>query len=382
MNTSFDTIIIGGGSMGSATAYHLAKKGQNVLVLEQFDFIHAHGSHGGQTRLIRKSYFEHSDYVPLLFRAYENWAHLEALTQEKIYFPTGILYFGEPQDSVLASTRASAQLYNLRLETLSMADAKQKYPPFAAMPDDWECLFEPEAGFLLVEKGIQLYLQEALKCGATLKAREKVVHWTANAAAVEVKTTKNTYRARKLIFTAGAWTDKLLKDLQIPLKVTRQITGWVQPAIWDDFGLDQFVCWAISDKEQKLYYGMPILETGGTIGLKLGCHFMGDVVDPDAVNREISETDEMTFRRCLEKYMPAANGEILAVKTCLYTNTPDENFIIDHHPKHENVILAGGFSGHGFKFASVVGEILSDLAMEGKTEQPIGFLSLKRFEKL
>jgi sarcosine oxidase len=390
LSTNFDCIIVGGGSMGSATAYNLAKNGQKVLLLEQFDFIHDNGAHGGQTRLIRKAYFEHPDYVPLLLRAYENWADLERETQEKIYFETGIIYFGEQNDALLSNTKASAKLYDLKLDTLNLADAKKKYPAFEAIPDDWESIFEPEAGFLLVEKCIHLFLQQALKYGASLKAREKVTNWSENTdgtsrdsrEGVEVTTEKAVYRAKKLIFTAGAWTDKLLQDLSVPLKVTRQILGWVKPKNWTDFTLDKFTCWGISDPEKGLYYGMPILnneDTSGPIGLKLGSHLHGDTVNPDDVDRHIYEADEASFRECLEKYMPTANGDILAIKTCLYTNSPDEHFIIDKHPLSKNVILACGFSGHGFKFASVVGEILSDLAIHGETKQPIEFLSLKRF---
>ncbi len=390
MDKYFDVIIVGGGSMGSATAYNLAKNGQKVLLLEQFDFIHENGAHGGQTRLIRKAYFEHPDYVPLLLRAYENWADLERETQEKVYFETGIIYFGKHEDELLENTKASARLYDLKLDTLNLADAKQKYPVFEAIPNDWACLFEPEAGFLLVEKCVQLFLQQALKYGAALKAREKVMNWRENTygtsrdsrEGVEVTTDKAVYKANKLIFTAGAWTDKLLQDLNVPLKVTRQVLGWVKPENWTDFTMDKFVCWGISDAKAGLYYGMPILnneDTSGPIGLKLGSHLHGDIVNPDNVDRHIYEADEATFRECLEKYMPSANGDILAIKTCLYTNSPDENFIIDQHPLSKNVILACGFSGHGFKFASVIGEILSDLAIYGETKQPIEFLSLKRF---
>jgi sarcosine oxidase len=382
MENSFDYIIVGGGTMGSAAAYHLAKNGQKVLVLEQFNFIHEQGAHGGQTRLIRKAYFEHPDYVPLLLRAYENWATLEQETQQQVYFETGILYFGEKNEPSLANIKESAKLNDLKLATLTMAEAKQKYPMFDTIPDDWESLFEPEAGFLLVEKCVHLHLQQALKHGARLLAHEKVIKWAETTEGVSVSTEKHEYHAKKLIFTAGAWSNKLLTDLAVPLKVTRQILGWVKPTNWGDFTLGKFPCWGVFDKEQSLYYGMPILkgeDTNGALGLKLGCHFHGDVVNPDNVNRTITEADEATFRRGLEKYIPSANGDTLAIKTCLYTNSPDEHFIIDHYPDHKNVILACGFSGHGFKFASVIGEILSDLAIRGETKQPIDFLSLKRF---
>lgn len=380
-NNHFDCIIVGGGSMGAATAYFLSKRGQKVLLLEQFDFVHDLGAHGGQSRLIRKAYFEHPDYVPLLLRAYDNWADLETETGEKVYFETGILYFGEPNDTLLNNIKLSARLHDLRLENWDLADAKNKYPMFDGVPDDWESLFEPEAGFLLVEKCVRLYLKQALKYGATLKAQEKVLSWSADTEGGEITTSKTQYTAQKIIFTAGAWTSNLLKDIGLPLKVTRQILGWVKPEKWADFTLGNFPCWGISDRENVLYYGMPILDeqdSSGAIGLKLGRHLHGVVVNPDEVDRTINEDDEASFKQGLQKYMPQADGDILAVKTCLYTNTPDENFIIDRHPTHPNVIMACGFSGHGFKFASVVGEVLADLALNDKTEQPIEFLSLKR----
>ena len=258
--------------MGAATAFHLAQRGVKVLVLEQFDFIHDNGAHGGQSRIIRKAYFEHPDYVPLLLRAYENWAALEQRTHEQVYHETGIVYFGEQGDTLLENTKISAKLYNIKLDILEMALAKEKYPMFSEIPDDWQCLFEPEAGFLLVEKCIRLYLQEAIKLGADAKAREKVLGWSENIDSISVTTTKGNYTASKLIFTAGAWSNALLKDLKIPLKITRQVMGWVQPKNWSSFTLGNFPCWFISGAHHGLYYGMPILEresTSGALGLKL-----------------------------------------------------------------------------------------------------------------
>ncbi|CAG0899135.1 unnamed protein product [Darwinula stevensoni] len=378
MQHTYDCIIVGGGTMGAAAAYHLAARGQKVLVLEQFDFIHALGSHGGQSRLIRKAYFEHPDYVPLLLRAYENWADLEHKTGQQVYFQSGILYFGAQGDTLLNGTKLSAQLYNLPLEVRNTVESKRQYPMFSGVPDDWECLFEPEAGFLLAEKCMRLHLQGAIQLGATLKAREKVVEWQESSTGnIQVTTDKATYTCAKLVLTAGAWSAQVLGGIAAPLKVTRQILGWAQPADYQSYMNGRMPCWAISDAEAGLYYGMPILQhedTAGPLGFKLGCHKHGAVVDADHVDRSISAADEWTFRRCLEQYMPAANGETLSIKTCLYTNTPDENFIIDLHPASKNVVFACGFSGHGFKFASVVGEVLADLALDGATSLPIGFL--------
>jgi sarcosine oxidase len=377
----FDAIVVGGGSMGAATAYHLAQRGANVLVLEQFDFIHENGAHGGQSRIIRKAYFEHPDYVPLLLRAYQNWAALEEKTGEQVYFETGIIYFGAKGDELLENTKASARQFDLKLDILAIEDAKRRYPMFSEIPDDWQCLFEPEAGYLLVEKCVRLMLQEAIKMGAVAKARAQVLSWKTSGDGVEVHTEKGTFTADKVIFTAGAWTNQLLSTLNIPLKITRQILGWVRPNDWKAFS-EGFPCWFVSDSEQGLYYGMPIIENesaSGALGLKLGAHHHGEVVHPDRVNRNISAADEADFRYALEKYIPSANGDTLAVKTCLYANSPDEHFIIDVLPEEERVIFACGFSGHGFKFASVVGEALADLALNGKTDLPIGFLGLHRF---
>jgi sarcosine oxidase len=376
----YHTIIIGGGTMGAATAYHLAQRGIKTLVLEQFDLIHERGAHAGQSRIIRKAYFEHPDYVPLLLRAYDNWATLEQQIYEKVYHETGIIYFGPKGDTLLENTKASAHTYQLKLDILDIAYAKKQYPMFDTIPNDWDCLFEPEAGFLMVEKCLQGFISQAMKSTVTFQAQEKVISWKSTDYGVEVSTNKGQYQAEKLIVTAGAWTNQILETLQISLKITRQILGWVQPKINEEaFKLGIFPCWFVSDPNEGLYYGMPIVPNSVPMGLKLGAHHHGKIVKPDVVDRNISAEDEADFRIALEKYMPNANGQTLAIKTCLYANTPDEHFIIDQLPDNERIILACGFSGHGFKFASVIGEALADLAENNKTQLPIDFLRLKRF---
>ena len=383
LNTSFDVIVIGVGSMGSAACYYLSKRGYKVLGLEQFDISHEFGSHAGQSRIIRKAYFEHPDYVPLLVRAYENWNKLEQETSEQLYFKTGLLYAGTSNNEMIRGVKDSASLYNIELEKLNVDDAADRFLQFN-FPENFEILFEPEAGFITPEKAIRLFATQAKRNGATIHTNEKVIEWSKDRDGVIVKTNKNTYQCKKLIITAGAWAGKMIPGFSDKIKVTRQFVAWIKTKNENQFALNIFPCWMVGDDEKHgCYYGFPLLDTkifGEPAGLKLAHHYPRDITDPDKVDRQTTEDDIKTLNYCLDKYLPRVFESILSTKICLYANSPDENFIIDKLPGYEeNVSIACGFSGHGFKFSSVVGEILADLAMEGKAELPIGFLNAKRF---
>ena len=383
LNNSFDVIVIGVGSMGSATSYYLAKRGYKVLGLEQFDISHEFGSHAGQSRIIRKAYFEHPGYVPLLERAYENWEALEWETGKQVYYKTGLLYAGNPNNEMIKGVERSAGLYNIDLDQMNIAAAVDQFPQFK-FPDDFEILFEPEAGFITPEKAIRLYASQAKKNGAAIHSNEKVIDWKKDKNIILLKTDKQTYQCDKLIITAGAWAGKMIPGLADKIKVTRQFVAWIKTKNDDQFELNKFPCWMISDDEKhECYYGFPLLDTekfGEPAGLKLAHHFPNDVTDPDKVDRQATEKDIQNLKYCLNKYLPGVFDSILHTKICLYANSPDENFIIDKLPGYEeNVSIACGFSGHGFKFASVVGEILADLAIEGRSDLPIEFLNAKRF---
>jgi len=383
LNNSFDVIVIGVGSMGSATSYYLAKRGYKVLGLEQFDISHEFGSHAGQSRIIRKAYFEHPGYVPLLERAYENWEALEWETGKQVYYKTGLLYAGNPNNEMIKGVERSAGLYNIDLDQMNIAAAADQFPQFK-FPDDFEILFEPEAGFITPEKAIRLYASQAKKNGAAIHSNEKVINWEKERNTILVKTDKQTYQCDKLIITAGAWAGKMIPGLADKIKVTRQFVAWIKTKNDDQFELNKFPCWMISDDEKHgCYYGFPLLDTekfGEPAGLKLAHHFPNEVTDPDKVDRLTTEKDIQNLNYCLNKYLPGVFDSILHTKICLYANSPDENFIIDKLPGYEeNVSIACGFSGHGFKFASVVGEILADLAIEGRSDLPIEFLNAKRF---
>ena len=380
---SFDFIVAGVGSMGSAACYYLAKQGYSVLGLEQFTITHTHGSHSGQTRIIRKAYFEHPDYIPLLQRAYENWKHLEWETGEQIYYPTGILYAGPKGHSMLDGVKNSAALYQINLEQPDAALAKEKFPEFN-LPKDYEMLFEADAGFLLAEKAIKLYVRQAEMNGATIHTGESVISWKKEDDGVFVTTNSTTYHCKKLIITAGAWSAKLLPGIAKNLTITRQILAWMKPKKPEAFAMGKFPCWLIATEQQNgAYYGFPLLPSTdfpGPAGMKMALHYPGAATDPDAVDRNINADDIDHIVRFLHSYLPNSCLSVVDTSTCLYCNSPDENFVIDNLPGMEDAVcVAWGFSGHGFKFVSVVGEILADLAITGKTNLPIGFLNARRF---
>ncbi len=379
LNNRYDSIVAGAGSMGAAACYELAQRGQRVLGIEQFSIPHEKGSHGGQSRIIRKAYFEHPDYVPLLQRAYEKWEMLESASGEKVYFETGLLYLGPANHPVMKGVRESARLHDIELNTVF----PENFPQFNTGEKD-ELLMEPRAGFLLPGKAISLLAAQALQKDAVIHTGEQMLEWKKKNDCITVTTDKGVYECGKLIITAGAWTGKLLQELQVPLKVTRQVLMWVKPEKPGQFLPAHFPCWLIaSENRAGAYYGFPYLSGkafGEPAGLKLALHFPFEETDADNVNREVSkaETDELI--NGLKNYFPAAAAEVVAAKTCLYTNSPDEDFIIDFLPGYDNdVAFACGFSGHGFKFASVVGEILADMVTTGKTNLPVDFLSLRRF---
>jgi sarcosine oxidase len=380
----YDVIVIGVGTMGAPACWYLAKNHYRVLGLEQFDIPHDQGSHAGQSRLIRKAYYEHSNYVALLERAYTNWRTIEQETGAKLYYETGLLYFGESSSVLISGTRNTARQFYIPLDVLNPEEAATRFP-YAKFSAHHEVLFEPEAGFITPEKSVAVYASDAIMKGADIKAREKVINWKYTGRAVEVVTNKKTYTADRLILCAGAWTNKISEQPLTNLQITRQLIAWVKPQKWNDFTIGNFPCWFMNDDNENLFYGFPILpakEFGGPIGLKLAHHKPGDVTDPDHVNRSIKGGEEQILLDVLKKYFPDAAGDVLAMKTCLYSNSEDANFIIDFIPDTDSkVVVAAGFSGHGFKFASVVGEIVADLATKGKTNMPVDFLRINRFEK-
>ncbi len=365
--------------MGSAACWYLARRGQKVLGLEQFGIPHENGSYAGQSRIIRKAYFEHPDYVPLLERAYENWRSFEKETGARIYYPTGILYFGEGENVNIRGIRKSASLHGIPVEDWTHAQYKKKYPAFR-VPDNFDVIYEPDAGFVTPERAVTLYVKEAVTNGAVIRTNTAVRKWRQESNVIRVETALEEFSGDKLIITAGAWTSRIVPQLESKLQVTRQLLAWVAPPEAGTFSLNNFPCWFMEDPALGTFYGFPVMprtEFSGPIGMKLAHHHPGIPCGPGDINAGIPATEEEKLRKFLRTYIPDAGEDIIGTKHCLYTYSPDSHFVIDHLPGYDRkVTIACGFSGHGFKFVPVVGEILADLALKGRTDLPIGFLRL------
>ena len=380
MVSRYDVIIIGLGAMGTAACHHLARRNARILGLDQFDIPHGRGSSHDHSRMIRLAYHEHPNYVPLLRRAYELWHELERASGQTLLHLTGGLYMGPPRGELVSGALSAAREHHLPHELLSRSQLAERFSQFT-VPDDFVGVLEPNAGFLLPERVISAHAELAMRAGAELHGREEVIDWEADATGGTVRTRRGTYRADHLLFCGGAWSAQLLRDLGVELVVTRQALGWVWPKQPELFELGRFPVWAIGQPDGSLHYGFPMMgPSGDNPGLKIAHHARGAMADPRTVSREPMAGDEESFRWVLERYLPAADGPLLSLRTCLYTNSPDGHFIIDRHPKHANVTLACGFSGHGFKFASVMGEVLADLSLQGRTQWPVEFLRLDRFK--
>lgn len=378
INSNYDIIVAGTGSMGSAACYFLSLSGAKVLGLEQFvQSPHDNGSHAGQSRIIRKAYFEHPDYVPLLEKSYKNLDQLERITGEQVFYKTGLLYYGPSDHAVIKGVKEAAGKYNIPLH-------HSETPPAFTGIADAETIFEPEAGFLMPEKLITLYLREAQRSGTTIQTGEKILEWNKEDGYIKVVTDKNVYHTKKLVITAGAWASQLMNELNIPLRVTRQVLIWTEPEEPGLFFPEKFPCWVVAANDTAgVWYGFPYLQNKkypGPSGLKFALHHPADTTDPDIVNRVITEKEMQHICEAAGKYFIPARSKVVASKICLYTNTPDEHFVIDYLPGYDkDVVIACGFSGHGFKFVPVMGELLADLALKGETNLPYGFLGLDRF---
>ena len=374
----YDVAIIGLGAMGSFTAMELAGRGASVIGFDRFSPPHEKGSHGGETRAFRTIYTEHPDYVPLMKRSLELWESLAAEGHPELLTWTGVLSLGEPDSPLLEGIRQSAAVYGLPVQPLSADEVRGRFPAFAP-PQNFTGLLDTRAGLIDVAVALDCALQAARRLGAELKLDREVLGWSAEGREVVVSTREGRVRAKRLVVTAGAWSGAILRALKLPLLVRRQVLTWFRPHRPEWFQPDQAPVFVFAPGG---FYGFP--EIGGG-GVKIAYHERGDPLPSFPVRvPPASEADLAPLARDIARFVPGLLNagrppldQLLAAKTCLYTLTPDGQFIIDRHPRYEQVLFGAGFSGHGFKFAPVLGEVLADLALEGKTERPVDFLRLE-----
>jgi len=379
----FDAIVIGTGGMGAAALMHLAARGARVCGLDRFPPGHDRGSSHGQTRLIRLAYFEHPDYVPLLRRAYELWRELETVSGRPLLTESGLLMAGPPDGEVIAGAVASATIHSLPIERMTSREAMGRWPSLR-LPEPWAAVHEAQAGYLFVEDCVRAHAAEAVRLGARIEHGDAVRGWRTvgtdgSDGHVVVETDRRTYAADRLVVTAGAWASDLLQVPSLPLRVLRKSLFWYEPeaAVRTRHAAGTMPCFAF-DTTAGFFYGFPAIDARG---LKIAEHTGGTpVADPLAVDRAIDAGERARVEAVLAAHLPGAGGRMNEHAVCLYTMSPDGHFVVGLHPEHSRVAIAAGFSGHGFKFASVMGEILADLVLVGKTDHPIGFLSPKRFQ--
>lgn len=376
-----DVIVLGLGGMGSAAAWQLARMGLRVLGLEQHGPAHDRGSSHGRTRVIRQAYFEHPSYVPLLQRAYALWHETEQISGRQLLTICGGLMMGPADSEVVCGSLRSAQAHGLAHELLDAAEVRRRYPPIH-LPDGQLALHESCAGVVHTERAVQTHLDLATIEGADLRFQEPVIEWSIHGDGVRVRTVQSEYAAARLVITPGPWAPRLLAGLGVPLQVERQVLYWFQPRNGvRPFLPDRFpiYIWDLPGECQP--YGFPALD-GPAGGVKAALFRAPEVkaCTPENVDRLICASDEAAIRPSLRELIPDLDGPLVHAVTCLYTNTPDKHFLIGLHPEHgARVVFAAGFSGHGFKFCSVVGEILAELAETGRSRHDLSLFSPGRF---
>ncbi len=373
---AYDVIVVGVGGMGSAACWQLAKRGKRVLGLERFDIPHAMGSSHGVTRIIRLPYHEDPAYVPLLRRAYTLWRELEAASGEELLVITGSLDGGLPDGGVFDRALAAARQHGLPHEALSGAQVNERFPAYN-LPPSHRLLFQPEGGFVASERAIVAHVRAAQAEGAEIHARERVLDWCATPGGVRVTTDRGRYDAGRLVLAAGAWMADLHPALAGVAVPERQVLGWFATSRPDLFAPARFpVC--NMQTEEGHFYGLPEY---GVPGFKIGLYnHLNETGHPDSLRREPDAADEAVLRAGAERYFPAGAGATMGLRSCLFTNTPDGHFLVGLHPDYPQVVLASPCSGHGYKFCSVMGEVLADLATAGMTAHDIGFLAPSRYQ--
>jgi len=372
---SYDVIVLGAGGIGSAALWQVAKRGARVLGIDRFDPPHDRGSSHGHTRVIRQAYFEHADYVPLVLESYRGWRELEEVSGKRLFHQVGLIEIGPKDGIVVPGVLQAAVTHGLSVNPMTPQEIAREWPGFT-FPDNFGGVFESSAGYLLVEDCVRAHLEAAREAGAEVLPNTEVVSWMADSREVRVRTANDEFVAERLIIAAGAWAGKLLADLRVPLIVRRKSLFWFATEA-PDYDVASGCPIYLFELPDGVFYGFPKLDDRG---VKFAEHSGGRAVeDPLAVDRAIDQWEQQRLADVLRAYLPGVSERVTDHATCMYTMSPDENFIVDRHPQHEHVVFAAGLSGHGFKFAPALGTVLAQLALDGSTKLPVEFLSIGRF---
>jgi len=376
---TYDVAVVGLGGIGSAILAHCAARGASVIGLEQFARGHDLGSSSGKSRMIRKAYFEDPAYVPLVLRAYELWHELEREVDEALLQTTGVLTVGPETSEITAGTKRAAREHGLAIESLDLNQVSERYPMLDIRRDE-VAIFEPDAGVLKPERAIAAHLAVAEHAGAETRFDATMHGWQAVSDGFELRLRGGEQvRARSLVLALGPWFQRTLSELGIKIRVQRNVQAWFAPAT-ADYASPQFPAFLLNRRGLPApLYGFPDFGDG----VKAAFHGFGDLTDAEHLDRSVDQPRDIEpIVGAMNEWMPGAAARLIDAKPCMYSLTPDEHFVVDRHPQHPRLILCGGFSGHGFKFAPVMGEIAADLALRDRSRHDIGFLSLDRFRKL
>lgn len=372
----YDVIVVGLGGMGSSAAYRLARRGLSVLGLERFGPAHDLGSSHGRSRVTRQAYAEHPSYVPLMRRAYELWRQVEQDSGQTLLTLTGGVMIGAPDSAVVSGARRSAEQWDLPHEVLDAAEVRRRFPTLT--PADGEVgVYEPMAGFVRPEESVLTHCELATRAGAELHHHEWVRDWSESAGSVRVTTDQTSYVADRVVFCAGPWSTTLIRDLDVPLVVERQVMHWFEPRGGaEPFRPDRHPVYLWEEDADSLFYGFPAQD--GESCVKIAFYYRPGVTDPDEVDRQVSATEVDEIVDHLAERVPSLAGRHVVSKTCMYTLTPDHDFVLGTHPEHPRAVIAAGFSGHGFKFVPLIGEVLTDLVVDGRTRHDIALFDPTR----
>ncbi|WFR98976.1 N-methyl-L-tryptophan oxidase [Rhizobium tumorigenes] len=378
MTPQFDVAVIGLGAMGSGALSHLAARGVKAIGIDAFYPAHTLGSSHGDSRLIRLGYFEDPSYVPLLQRAYANWRALEARLRSEVLTITGVLQIGAPDSTIVTGTRASCKLHDLTIEELDRAAMKARFPVFSLDAGEI-ALLDPQGGYIRPEAAVTGYIRLAAEDGAVLHFGEKITGIEPDDAGVTITSAVGKYRANKVIVATGSWISELVPQLKEHAVPIRQVVAWYQPRDGFVTQPQRMPAFIRDEGDDGSYFGFPAI---GVDGVKIGRHaHFREPIDPNEPNPPVNDADMALLDAFIARRLPAANGMRVNAITCRYTMLPSEDFLIDLMPGNPRIVVASPCSGHGFKFTSVIGEILADLAIDGRTDLPISAFSFDTMER-